>query len=105
VSPEKKRHLFLTITVRICDTFSRYSRIFLFRSVDGVAENFKKQGYTVLAANKPGDAMELAIKQGGIRFLITDVIMPVLNGSKWPSPCCRFFTGREHCLKIVTFFL
>lgn len=41
----------------------------------------EKQGYTVLAANTPGDAIELAKKlTDEIDLLMTDVVMPDMNG-------------------------
>ena len=41
------------------------------------------QGYTVLAAGTPGDAARLAEKhRGGIRLLMTDVVMPQMNGQE-----------------------
>lgn len=41
----------------------------------------ERQGYTVVAANTPGEAMRLAQEhQGDIQLLITDVIMPEMNG-------------------------
>jgi CheY-like chemotaxis protein len=41
----------------------------------------ERQGYTVIAANSPEEAMKLAaIQKTGIDLLITDVIMPEMNG-------------------------
>jgi len=41
----------------------------------------EKQGYTVLRADSPGRAMELAGEQhGAVHLLMTDVIMPEMNG-------------------------
>ncbi len=41
----------------------------------------EKQGYTVLAAAAPGEAEALAKEHaGGIQLLITDVVMPEMNG-------------------------
>lgn len=38
-------------------------------------------GYTVLAANKPGEAIKMVKKHGGeIHLLMTDVVMPEMNG-------------------------
>jgi signal transduction histidine kinase/CheY-like chemotaxis protein len=38
-------------------------------------------GYTVLAVNKPGDALAVAKERGGeINLLISDVVMPEMNG-------------------------
>jgi PAS domain S-box-containing protein len=46
--------------------------------VEGMLE---KLGYTVLTAENPGDALKLAEKhEGTIQLLITDVIMPEMNG-------------------------
>ena len=41
----------------------------------------EKQGYTVLAASRPGEAIRLAREHTGeIHLLMTDVIMPEMNG-------------------------
>lgn len=41
----------------------------------------RRKGYTVLAANTPGEAIDLAQKcTKGIHLLLTDVIMPEMNG-------------------------
>jgi CheY-like chemotaxis protein len=41
----------------------------------------ERQGYTVLAAHTPGDAIRLATEHAGqIHLLMTDVIMPEMNG-------------------------
>ena len=41
----------------------------------------KRQGYTVLAANTPGEAIRLAKEHAGeIHLLLTDVVMPEMNG-------------------------
>ena len=41
----------------------------------------EEQGYTVLRADTPGRAMELAREHNGeIHLLMTDVIMPEMNG-------------------------
>jgi len=41
----------------------------------------KKQGYTVLAVNTPGQAISLAGEYGGvIHLLLTDVVMSEMNG-------------------------
>jgi CheY-like chemotaxis protein len=48
-----------------------------------VSEMLKQQGYTVLAANTAGEAIRLARENGGgIHLLMTDVVMPVMNGSQ-----------------------
>jgi len=61
-----------------------------------------KQGYTVLVANTPSEAIRLASEQTGkIDLLITDVIMPEMNGkdlahnlmSKYPTLKCLFMSG------------
>jgi len=62
----------------------------------------QKQGYTVLAANTPGEATSLASEHSGkIDLLITDVIMPGMNGkdlahnlmSLNPKLKCLFMSG------------
>jgi two-component system, cell cycle sensor histidine kinase and response regulator CckA len=41
----------------------------------------ERLGYTVLAANTPGEALDLARQHaGGINLLMTDVVMPEMNG-------------------------
>ncbi len=59
-------------------------------------------GYTVLVANTPGEAMGLAEEHAGkIHLLVTDVIMPELNGhdlaqrlkSLYPGLKCLFMSG------------
>jgi len=45
------------------------------------ARMLKRQGYTVLVASTPGEAISLAKAHAGdIQLLITDVIMPEMNG-------------------------
>jgi len=45
------------------------------------AKMLEKQGYTVLAANTPGKAIQMARENhGDIQLLITDVVMPEMNG-------------------------
>jgi len=60
------------------------------------------QGYTVLQASSPGEAIRLAQEhEGEIRLLITDVIMPKMNGkelarkllSLQPRLKCLFMSG------------
>jgi len=60
------------------------------------------QGYTVLQANRPAEAIRLAQQHvGEIRLLITDVIMPEMNGkelassllSLQPQLKCLFMSG------------
>ena len=60
------------------------------------------QGYTVLQANSPAEAIRLAQEhEGEIRLLITDVIMPGMNGkdlahkllSLQPQLKCLFMSG------------
>lgn len=62
----------------------------------------KKQGYTVMAADTPGEATRLANEHSGIfDLLITDVIMPEMNGkdlannlkSLNPKLKCLFMSG------------
>ncbi len=59
-------------------------------------------GYSVLAANGPAEALRLAHEQpGGIQLLLTDVVMPEMNGRDlavllknfFPSMQCLFMSG------------
>ena len=59
-------------------------------------------GYRVLAANTPADAIQLAATHSGnIDLLVTDVVMPGMNGrdlaariiSRWPSIACLYMSG------------
>jgi signal transduction histidine kinase/PAS domain-containing protein len=46
-----------------------------------VAKGLEAQGYTVLVANGPGEAIRLAAEHaGGIDLLLTDVVMPEMHG-------------------------
>ena len=60
------------------------------------------QGYTVLQANTPGEALRLAREYGSeIHLLLTDVVMPEMNGrvladnllSFYPQLKCLFMSG------------
>jgi two-component system cell cycle sensor histidine kinase/response regulator CckA len=60
------------------------------------------QGYTVLAANTPGEAVRLGAEHNGeIDLLMTDVVMPEMNGrelarkllSLYPNLKCLFMSG------------
>jgi len=60
------------------------------------------QGYTVIAAGTPSEGLRLAEEHpGGIQLLITDVIMPEMNGrdlatglvSLYPDMGCLFMSG------------
>jgi len=62
----------------------------------------EKQGYTVLAANSPNDAIRLSkVHSRGIHLLMTDVVMPEMNGrdlvkelmSHNPNLKCLFMSG------------
>jgi len=62
----------------------------------------EKQGYTVLSANTPGDALQLAAKHSSeIHLIITDVVMPEMNGrnlanslkAQHPHLKCLFMSG------------
>ena len=62
----------------------------------------ERQGYTVVAAATPGEAMELAHTDSGeIHLLMTDVIMPEMNGrdlaenicNQYPNLKCLFMSG------------
>lgn len=72
-------------------------------SILGITTRFlTSQGYTVLAANTPGDAMCLAHENNStIHLVVTDVIMPEMNGrdlsdklySLSPHLKCLFMSG------------
>ena len=62
----------------------------------------RMQGYTVLAARTPGEAIRLASEQTGeIHLLVTDVVMPEMNGrdlaknllSRYRNLKCLFTSG------------
>lgn len=62
----------------------------------------RKQGYTVLVANRPSEAIRLASEQAGvIHLLMTDVVMPEMNGRDLakklllttPQLKCLFMSG------------
>ncbi len=62
----------------------------------------QRQGYTVLGAATPGEAVRLATEHPGeIHLLMTDVVMPEMNGrdlaknllSLYPSLKCLFMSG------------
>ena len=61
-----------------------------------------RQGYSVLAASSPGEAIRLAEEFAGvISLLVTDVVMPEMNGrdlagtfsSLYPQAKCLFMSG------------
>lgn len=57
-------------------------------------------GYTVLAAGSPGEAIELARRHGGdIRLLLTDVVMPEMNGRALAQSVSL------HCPRLATVFM
>lgn len=56
------------------------------------------QGYTVLAAGTPGDAIELARDYAGeIDLLLTDVVMPEMNGRDLAKTLMAFYQNLK-CL-------
>lgn len=70
--------------------------------LDMTAAMLELQGYTVLPANSPGEAIRLAREHGQtIDLLITDVIMPEMNGRELartlqavlPGLGCLFMSG------------
>ena len=51
-----------------------------------VCDILKRQGYIVLAASRPSRAIEIAVEyEGIIDLLITDIIMPEMNGQEVAS--------------------
>jgi CheY-like chemotaxis protein len=70
--------------------------------LDVVTEIFEGQGYTVLAAATPDEALRLARAHvGDIHLLLTDMIMPQMNGLElagklsviYPKLKCLFMSG------------
>ena len=56
------------------------------------AKLLETQGYTVLAAGTPNDAVRIAREYSGeIHLLITDVVMPDMNGR---DLACHLLSGR-----------
>jgi CheY-like chemotaxis protein len=54
----------------------------------------ERQGYTVLAAGTPGQAIRLARERvGEIHLLMTDVVMPVMNGRDLARNLLSFHPG------------
>jgi PAS domain S-box-containing protein len=62
----------------------------------------EKSGYTVLKADRPGEAIRIATEYpGDIHLLVTDVVMPEMNGrslaknllSLYPNMKCLFMSG------------
>ena len=63
-----------------------------------VAELLRRDGYAVLAAARPSEAVEAAERHGGeIHVLLTDVVMPEMNG---PQLAVRLREGRPE-LKVL----
>jgi two-component system, cell cycle sensor histidine kinase and response regulator CckA len=59
-----------------------------------VQEGLQELGYDVLAAGSPGDAILLCEKHAGeIRLLVTDVIMPAMNGKELQQRLERITPG------------
>jgi two-component system, cell cycle sensor histidine kinase and response regulator CckA len=57
----------------------------------------EKQGYAVLAASTPGEAIRLARERNGeIHLLMTDVVMPEMNGRDLAKNLRRT-SRRQHC--------
>ncbi len=70
--------------------------------IDVATMILEQQGYTILSASTPGDAIRIAEEHDGrIHLLITDVIMPDMNGrdlakqlqSRFPELKCLFMSG------------
>ncbi len=67
-----------------------------------ITRMLKNQGYVVLGANSPGEAMRLVREHSGeIQLLMTDVVMPEMNGrdlannlsALYPNLKCLFMSG------------
>jgi two-component system cell cycle sensor histidine kinase/response regulator CckA len=58
----------------------------------------ERQGYTVLAASSPGEAMRLAAAhRGAIDLLLTDVIMPEMSGRDLVAHLVSVSPDLKHC--------
>jgi PAS domain S-box-containing protein len=56
-----------------------------------------EQGYTVLAASTPGEALRLARKHSGeLRLLMTDVVMPEVNGRDLATSLLALYPHLRH---------
>ncbi|MEN6439138.1 MAG: transporter substrate-binding domain-containing protein [Syntrophobacter sp.] len=65
--------------------------------LDMVARMLKGLGYTVLAAPTPGDAIRLAeTHPGEIHLLVTDVVMPAMNGLELANSILAFYPNMKH---------
>jgi len=57
-------------------------------------EILEMQGYRVLAASTPGEAIRIAVEHiGEIHLLITDVVMPEMNGRELTRKLLSFYPG------------
>lgn len=55
-----------------------------------------EQGYAVIAANTPGEAIRLAREHGGdIHLLMTDVVMPEMNGRDLANTLLSLYPGMK----------
>ena len=58
------------------------------------ARMLERQGYRVLRAGTPGEAMRLAREyHGDIQLLMTDVVMPEMNGRELAKQVLTLFPG------------
>jgi len=54
----------------------------------------ERLGYQVLTSGKPSEALRLAENHpGGLHLLITDVVMPEMNGRQLADKLCGLFPG------------
>jgi len=62
-------------------------------------EMLERQGYTVISAADPETALELAAQEATVDLLLTDVVMPVMNG---PELARRLVTARPSLRVLFT---
>ena len=71
-------------TVRGADVVSAEGTVLLVEDEEVIrrlaTKMLKRQGYTVLSAGDPVEALQLAADAGQIDLLLTDVVMPSMNG-------------------------
>jgi CheY-like chemotaxis protein len=65
--------------------------------LDMTTKMLERLGYSVLAANTPGEAIRLAEKHSGdVHLLMTDVIMPGMNGQDLAKKLLSIYPDLKH---------